>query len=125
MYVAAYGLGGTIADIRKAIHKVIPRELSPTRLLEKFATDTKKKGAAKLQAVSDDADARDAAAQASYDAQIANIQALANVAPAISAPLPFAAPPPAVRPARNYLPYVVGGAVLLLMLALAAKGNRR
>lgn len=51
----------TLAKVRKSVHRIFPRELSPTRMLEKYASDTKKKSAAKLSTLQSASDARNAA----------------------------------------------------------------
>jgi hypothetical protein len=122
----------TIAKIRKAVHKIFPRELSPTRMAEKYASDAKKKGAKKLAAVSIESDARNKAGDELLQRQMATLQAaIPGLAPGAvpSGLLPFGpidnlpAPTAPAVPARNLTPWIVGGG-LLAVIAIAA-GRRR
>lgn len=67
MYIADSNLGD-VGDLksflkksRAFIHKFIPRELSPTRLLEKYTSDQQKKANAKATALKAEGDAEHAA----------------------------------------------------------------
>jgi len=113
--VASGQVGGFFADARKFLHKFVPRELSPTRLLEKFAVDTKKKGVAKVAAVANAAQAKQDAADAVAVQQLLDIQRAAPVV--LPAALQAALPPPGAVVRRveetNYTPYYVGGALIV------------
>jgi LPXTG-motif cell wall-anchored protein len=54
MYTDAAQLGSLKSFFKKSrdlVHKFIPRELSPTRMLEKYSSDNQKKGDAKLASI--------------------------------------------------------------------------
>lgn len=130
MYRYAHNVDGfaeTLAKVRKAVHKIFPRELSPTRLAEKYGADQKKKGAAKIAAVAAESEAHRAASDELLARQLAVINAAAPgiVAPSMLAPASQS--PPAVRArvaTANYAPWIIGGAALA-GAALLLGGNRR
>ncbi len=70
-------LGGfmdELTKVRKFVHKFIPRELSPTRMLEKYASDSKKKAAAKLTTANAASTSKNASADAALSKKIATLQ---------------------------------------------------
>jgi len=69
----------TLAKVRKTVHKIFPREASPTRLLEKYATDTKKKSAAKLSTQTTASELKNAAEDAALAAKIQFLKNTAGV----------------------------------------------
>lgn len=76
---------------RDLVHRTMPRELSPTRLLEKYAVDTKKKSAAKLATVGAKSAAENAAADASLQKRLDALTSA--VVPPGAAALDFASAP--------------------------------
>lgn len=116
-------LGGFFDDakklhnkVRKAIHKVIPRELSPTRLLDKYVADTKKKNAAKVAKTSGASERANIAADAATSARIATLQLQAL--PAVTSfaadqPTFEASPPAKVKKPFDATPYLWLGAFAL------------
>lgn len=51
MYSTGQTVGGLkdfVKKVRKSIHKLHPRELSPTRMIDKYQSDSKKKSDAKI-----------------------------------------------------------------------------
>lgn len=82
-----------IKKTRDIVHKAFPRELSPSRMLEKYAADTKKKAATKLSKLTSASDAKNAAADAALTMKIQNLEsvALPSSAPK-SIPFPAASP---------------------------------
>lgn len=116
------GFAQSLAKVRKAVHKIFPRELSPTRLAEKYGADQKKKGAAKVAAVAAESEAHRAASDELLQRQLAVINAAAPgiVAPAMLAPASQSPASIQARVAtRNYAPWIIGatlagGALLLL-----------
>lgn len=118
-YDRAQQLGGTLTKVRKFLHKFAPRELSPTRMLEKYATDTKKKGAAKLAAVATTSNAKNAAADAVLAQQLAKLN-LTTPSAMLNDPLPdeikadFPTPNKVAKPVMpNWTPWALGGALAL------------
>ena len=127
------GFSETLAKVRKEVHKIFPRELSPTRLAEKYGADAKKKGAKKLAAVGTVSDANNAAADAALAAQLETIRKAAPSATGLplvsSAPKsdPFASVTAAAAPA-SYPPWLPGAAVAIAAVGAAfllSKGKRR
>lgn len=132
-------LSGLLSKVRKAIHKVIPRELSPTRMLEKMQKDKQEKAALKLEAEETARAAANKVAEAETAAQVAILQANAlpsqptqtfplvenSFGPANPATmLPTSAPATA---SDNTAIYVGLGAlgVLGAVLLLTRKGSRK
>lgn len=121
------GLKETLANVRKQIHKWIPRELSPTRLAEKYGADAKKKGAARVAAVANESAARQAAGDEVLRRQLATINA---AMPGTVSPDVFEPPPPsqsvvtAIQAGRGYVPWIVGGTLAGVALLLFG-GKRR
>lgn len=125
-------LGGffdVLKKVRKTLHKYAPRELSPTRLLEKYQTDSARKANAKQAKVATDA--------ANQIAQI-GAQAKANLAAASSgvpsSGLASSATSAAGTSATNNLApqsdntilYVAAAGVgLVLLVALTKKKGRK
>lgn len=120
------GLKETLAKVRKAVHKIFPRELSPTRLAEKYGADAKKKGAARVQAVADESAARQAAGDEVLRRQLAQINAAmpGTVSPDAFEPLPSQSVATAVRKGTNYGPWIIGGTLAGAALLLFG-GSRR
>ncbi len=114
----------SLKKVRDTVHKIFPRELSPTRLMEKMQTDKKKKDAAKLTKLASSADAANAAADASLAMKISQLQATALPGP-LSLQTPQAGENPeaplAYQTDSNYLPYVIGAAGLLALLLVARR----
>lgn len=124
------GFSETLAKVRKAVHKIFPRELSPTRLAEKYASDAKKKGAARVAAVAKESEARQAAGDEVLRRQLETINAaMPGVVPANLVAASAAGSTPTsmqARPAaRNYAPWIVGGSVLGLAALMLLGGKRR
>lgn len=95
MYPQAQPLGDWKSFLKKTrdvVHKAFPRELSPSRMLEKYASDTKKKSARKLSTLRVASDAKNAADDAALAKKIA---ALESIALPSSAPksIPLSNPP--------------------------------
>lgn len=120
------GLKETLAKVRKAVHKIFPRELSPTRLAEKYGADAKKKGAAKVQAVADESAAHNAASEELLRRQLAQINAAmpGTVSPDAFEPLASQSVVTAVRTGTNYAPWIIGGTLAGAALLLFG-GSRR
>lgn len=125
------GFSETLAKVRKVVHKIFPRELSPTRLLEKYAADTKRRGQAKVAAAAAESQAHKDASDELLRRQLATINAAMPgvIAPeALNAPasqLPMAVRASSAGPARtNYVPWIVGGALTIGALMLLG-GKRR
>jgi len=132
MYVGVGNLGASLKQIRHKIHKALPRELSPSDLIKRWAMDQQKKGKAKVAKVASESDARAATADAAYQKQMAMIQSLTPemLTPANPLTLTTSAPktPPALAEEKptNYVPWIAGGAaVLALALVVGRKGKRR
>lgn len=130
--VPVSGFSETLAKVRKAVHKIFPRELSPTRLAEKYASDAKKKGAKKLAAVSVKSDATNAAADAALAAQLETIRKA--VPASVGLPLVTSAPKSdpfasvasqAAAPETNYTPWIIGGALAVGAAFILFGGKRR
>jgi hypothetical protein len=64
----------TLKKVRKVVHSIFPRELSPSRMLEKYASDTKKKAAKKISDATAKSIAANASADAASSARIATLQ---------------------------------------------------
>lgn len=117
----------TLKKVRDTVHKIFPRELSPTRLMEKYVVDQKKKGAAKLTKVATSMDAANAAADASLAAKLSQLQT------ALPGPASFSTPETAATPGApialstssegiaEYLPYLLGAGGLLLVVLVASR----
>lgn len=124
------GFSETLAKVRRAVHKIFPRELSPTRLAEKYGADAKKKGAARVAAVAKEAAARQEAGDELLRRQLATINAAmpGAVSPAaIAAADRAAAQSPVtvkVSTARNVAPWIAGGTVAALALMLLGVKRR-
>lgn len=129
MYVA--GLAGSLKHVRHVIHKALPRELSPSDQIKRWAIRQQRKGQAKVAKVQTDSDARQAKAQAAFDAQMRTLKSLTPEMLTPGDPLtaitsaPKTPPRAAARPAPNYVPYIAGGAALLFLAMAMAKGKRR
>lgn len=115
------GFSETLAKVRKAVHKIFPRELSPTRLAEKYGADAKKKGAARLAKVAAISAEHSTAADAALTSQIALLDAALPDEIAADFPAP-AAPKKTALPA--WAPWAVGGAFAAAAILLY-KGRRR
>jgi len=110
------GFSDELKKVRDVVHKAFPRELSPTRLIEKYGADMKKKASLKF--------ASNAAKQtAELDKiktdSIAKIQADAANGIASSGLVPVAQP----APTDNSPIYMAAAAGGLLLLLLVAKGK--
>lgn len=80
MYTGNEQLGDWKSFIKKTrdiVHKAFPRELSPSRMLEKYASDTKKKSAAKLSTLQSASDVKNAADDVALAKKIQNLEASA------------------------------------------------
>lgn len=114
-----------IAKTRKFLHRFAPRELSPTRLAEKYGADQKKKGAAKVAAVANASAAKNAAGEEMLARQLETIATAMpyELPPQLQAALPkpsdMVTPTPKAKP--NYLAYGIGGALALGALAIFAR----
>lgn len=117
---------GTITKLRKFLHKFAPRELSPTRLLEKYATDTKKKGAALVTATANVSARKQVEGEILLSQQVDLLKSLTPT-PALIAAMPKAVAPvtaaPKAAPRPNYVPYVAG-AVGLAALVLIMRSRK-
>lgn len=77
MYPQSQNLGDWRTALKKArdiVHKAFPRELSPSRMLEKYASDTKKKSAAKLSTLQSASDVKNATDDAALANKIKNLE---------------------------------------------------
>jgi hypothetical protein len=93
----------TLKKVRKVVHSIFPRELSPSRMLEKYASDTKKKATAKITNLSSASATANATADAATSSKIATLQLTAGAvnedqptfetAAPIKTPEPFDATP--------------------------------
>jgi len=129
MYVSDPQLGdwkSTLKKVRDVVHKFIPRELSPTRMIEKWGTDQKKKGDAKTVAISHMADESQAALDAAQ-VSLAQVQAAGAAPPAMN----FQNPATPVNPSGNLPvaasdpPYLLYGAAGIAALALILLVTRK
>ncbi len=124
VYQPVAGFSDTLAKVRKVVHSIFPRELSPSRLAEKYASDLKKKGAAKVAAAAAESDAHVAAGDELLQKQLDVLQA---ALPSGALPLSLAAPPAtlshAAPKATNYTPWIVGGVAGVLAIILATRGR--
>jgi hypothetical protein len=120
------GFKESLAKVRTAVHKIFPRELSPTRLAEKYGSDAKKKGAKKLAAVGTVSEAKNAAADELLARQLETIRAA--VPQSTLLPFTTSAPktPPAlvVAPATDYVPWIIGGGFALAAAIILFRGKR-
>lgn len=127
MYQQPQHLGdwkSTLKKVRDVVHKDFPRELSPSRMLEKYASDTKKKTAARATAVVDKSTAENAAADIAQKKRLDALTAaivpgaaalsFTNPSPITSAPAP-ATDPPIVAVALG------AGALVLLFLTVSRR----
>jgi hypothetical protein len=107
------GFSETLKKVRDAVHKIFPRELSPTRLAEKYGSDLKKKGAAKIAAATATSEAHASANDDALAAQLATIRAaLPPPVSSFSVTSDPAPNEPAPHPAPNYKPWLIGGGIL-------------
>lgn len=108
-------LGDWRSAMKKArdfVHKAFPRELSPSRMLEKVASDSKKKNAARLTKVQTESLASNAAADLATQTRIAQLQA--QTAPVgIALPQAPASAPPAKAKETDFTSYGLLAALLL------------
>lgn len=115
------GVGGfmdVVKKIRKVVHSIAPRELSPSRMLEKYQSDQAKKVKAKLASNS----AKQAAELNKIKADsLAQIKADAAVPVQSSGLVPVATNAPTDN-SPIYMAAAVGG---LLLILLAAKGKKK
>ena len=131
MYGQPQNLGDWKSFIKKTrdlVHKAFPRELSPTRMLEKYASDTKKKNAAKLAKVATQSEAANAAADASTQARITALQTQAlpvfamNATSKMTPQVPEAASIPASDVQTDWVSY---GAIAAVVLGAVIVFSRR
>lgn len=119
------GFKESLAKVRKTVHKIFPRELSPSRLAEKYGSDAKKKGVAKVAK----------ATAVSIQHAATNDQLLAMQINTLNAALPenldpadeFTVPAPATliqNKVDSIRPWLIGGGVLGL-LALVYRSSRQ
>jgi hypothetical protein len=122
------GLKETLAKVRKAVHKIFPRELSPTRLAEKYGADAKKKGAARVQAVADEAAARKTAGDEVLRRQLAQINAAmpGTVSPDAFAPAAQSSVTVKASSERgDYALWIIGGTLAAGAALVLFGGSRR
>lgn len=114
---------GTITKIRKFLHKFAPRELSPTRMLEKYASDTKKKGAAVIKATVEVKARKQAEAENLLSAQLDVLDSMKPSPALIKAAQEVNGPPPKAwpKPRANYTPYVAAGLGLAALAIILRK----
>lgn len=115
------GLKETLAKVRKAVHKLSPRELSLVRMADKYGSDAKKKGAARLAKV----------ATISATQNAVGDQALARTIATLDARLPdeikadFPAPAQVKMPGLpKWAPWAMGGGLVLLGAILYKRRGR-
>jgi len=121
----------TLKKVRKVVHSIFPRELSPSRMLEKYASDTKKKAAKSISAATDKSVAANNAADAANSARIARLQLqtlpnLPGVA-TMNADQPVfenASPPAKSKQEVDYTPYLWLGAFALAGALFAIRRGR-
>lgn len=96
----------------------MPRELSPTRMLEKYASDTKKKSAKKLVTLQTTSDAKNAADDAALKAKIAALESVALPSASFNSKSPEGSPvsAPTTTPDPFLLAGLIGAGALLLYL---------
>lgn len=131
MYVGVGNLGASLKEIRHKIHKALPRELSPSDQIKRWAMKQQRKGQAKVAKVQTDSNARQATAQAAFDQQMSMLKALTPEMLTPADPLtaitsaPKTPPKVAAKPATNYVPYIAAGGALLLLAFVWPKRKRR
>lgn len=126
MYSDSQQLGDwktALKKVRDTVHKIFPRELSPSRMLEKYASDTKKKTAARGAAVVSKSAAANAAADTALQKKLDALTA--TIVPGGSA-LAFTSPPQntsASAPASDppYLALGLGAGALVLLWFMASR----
>jgi MYXO-CTERM domain-containing protein len=103
----------TLKKVRKVVHSIFPRELSPSRMLEKYASDTKKKAAKSINTATDKSTALNLAADSDVSKRIATLQL--QTLPMTDQPT-FEAnvtPPAKARAESDFTPYLWVGAFAL------------
>jgi lipoprotein-anchoring transpeptidase ErfK/SrfK len=104
----------TLKKVRKVVHSIFPRELSPSRMLEKYASDTKKKAAKTINAATDKSAALNLAADSDVSKRIATLQLqtlpITTDQPTFETNVPAPAKPKAET---DYTPYLWLGAFAL------------
>ena len=127
MYVQPENLGdwkSTLKKVRDVVHKFIPRELSPTRMIEKWGTDQKKKADKKsveISHMSDDS----AAALAAAQEQLSTVAAAGQVPGSLNFQNPVAPLLPTAAPIENNPPYLLYSAAGIAALALILLVTRK
>lgn len=111
--------GSFLKKFRKIVHNTMPRELSPTRLLEKMGVDQKKKGDAKIATIK----TKTAADAAAFDAQQATVKK--QLAALNSPAIPTAAPIATSAPATDNTMLYAGVAALAIGAALLLRRKHR
>jgi hypothetical protein len=120
------GFSETLAKVRKAVHKIFPRELSPSRMAEKFGSDAKKKAAKKIATAQIESETHAAANDALLKRQLDVLQAAMPVSGVVlpfdtmphdtsfapTATVPVAAPSILVKAA----PWLLGAGALVILL---------
>ena len=115
----------TLKKVRKVVHKIFPRELSPSRMLEKYVTDAKNKAAAKLTNLTNASVTANEKADAATVSRIATLQLQTLPDPSASGDTPsFNAPPVKVKEPFDSTPYLWLG-VFALAGALYVIRSRR
>lgn len=116
------GFKETLAKVRKAIHKLSPRELSLTRMAEKYGSDAKKKGAARLEKVATISATQNASAEQALARTISQLNAA--LPDEIRADFPVAAPRVARPVMPAWAPWAFGGSLVVLGLLAYKRRNR-
>jgi len=132
MYMDEPQLGdwkSTLKKVRDTVHKIFPRELSPTRMIEKYGSDAKKKADKKSVEISHMTDASSAALDAAQ-VSLAQVQAAGAAPGAIGTPNvnfqnPVAPVPSSVAPVVNDPPYLLYSAAGIAALALILLVTRK
>jgi len=123
MYSNSQNLGdwkSTLKKVRDTVHKIFPRELSPSRMLEKVASDQKKKLAKRANTLLASSEKANADANVATSKRIAalQLQALPSVSAlnpiSMSADQPtFDAPAKAKAAEKDYTGFLLFGALAL------------
>lgn len=114
------GFSDVLKKVRKKVHSIFPRELSPTRMIEKWGTDQKKKSDAKIAKIH--ADSAAASAAIANTAPAAAISQLAASASGPSPLSPMSAPVPSGEGLSPWiLPAALGVGALALLLMFTGK----
>jgi len=123
MYSNSQNLGdwkSTLKKVRDTVHKIFPRELSPSRMLEKVASDQKKKLAKRANTLVATSEKANADADAATSARIASLQLQALPSVSSFSPISanadqpvFDAPAKTKAAEKDYTGFLLFGALAL------------